>query len=82
MIEALTVEMGLNQESPCLAKDGIAVVREHQKLAEALGISSTPAFLLGPLQTDGRVLVKRALRGFQSAAAIASAVKTVRPETQ
>jgi protein-disulfide isomerase len=82
MIDALTLEVGFNQESSCLAGDGIAIVREHQKSAEAMGISGTPAFLLGPLQTDGRVLVKRALRGFQSAAAIAAAVKAMKPATQ
>ena len=81
-VEALAEGMGFTRDSRCLAREGIAVVREHQKAAAAMGISSTPAFLLGPLQTDGRLLVKRTLRGLQTAAAIASAVKTLTPVAQ
>ena len=78
LIETLAAEANLTRDSSCMTSEGAAVVRQHQKEAEGLGITGTPTLLLGRLQTDGRLLVKKILTGVQSAEAIASAVNALR----
>lgn len=43
-----------------------AFVREGVRSSRSLGITGTPTFLVGLMQADGRVAVKRALSGTQS----------------
>jgi len=76
-IETLSSELGLLPEAGCLSGEGAGAVRRHQQTAAKLGISSTPVLLLGLFQSDRRLLIKRAFKGFQSAEAIAHAVRTL-----
>jgi protein-disulfide isomerase len=82
VIAALAAEKGLAKDATCLTTEGADVVRRQQQAAGALGITSTPAFLVGTLQSDGRLLVKRTLTGLQSAETIASAVRDLATATK
>ncbi|MEX2661282.1 MAG: thioredoxin domain-containing protein [Vicinamibacterales bacterium] len=57
--------LGLKQDqfSACLSGPMTAKVQKDLALAGVLRISSTPTFLLGPLQNDGRVKVAERLSG-------------------
>jgi protein-disulfide isomerase len=65
----------------CRAEIGAPAVAKDQASANALGIASTPSFLVGRIQADGAVKVTRALRGVREIAdfeeALDSAVTVV-----
>jgi protein-disulfide isomerase len=76
-IDRIIRDASVAPSDSCLTKDGLATVRRYQRSAEALGIVSTPTFLLGTLEPDGRLRVKQSLTGVQSALAIAAATNAM-----
>ncbi len=59
---ATNVGLDVPQNLECLAQDGSARIRADRATAEALQLKSTPAFLVGLVETGG-VRVTRVLRG-------------------
>jgi len=49
-------------ETPAVASE----IRQQRDLAARHGLSSTPGFLLGKLDTDGNLLISRRISGFRS----------------
>jgi protein-disulfide isomerase len=60
----------------CLADDGPRRVQEDAAGAKALGVTGTPAFLIGLLQADGRVKAMQRLSGAVPVAQFKSALDT------
>jgi len=60
--------IGLDEKpfTACLAGEAAALVRDDARHAEDLGLSGTPAFLIGRRQTDGQVKVMTVLIGAKS----------------
>ena len=69
-------DLGLDRGSfaDCLRADGAARVTEDAKLAESLGITGTPTFMLGRVLPDQRVKVLRTFVGAQTAKQFEDAV--------
>lgn len=61
----------------CRAEFGAAAVAMDQSSANALGIASTPSFLVGRIQDDGTVKVIKALRGVRPIADFEEALESV-----
>jgi protein-disulfide isomerase len=76
-IDSLPRELGFEEDSACLNAEGKVLVREHQRLAEEIGITGTPSFLVGSMQSGRHLRVRRALSGLQSVEAIVAAVRAV-----
>lgn len=55
----------------------VAKVRDQQAVADRLGVGGTPTFLLGEIQPDGAVRVKRRLDGGQDVAHIRAALDEI-----
>lgn len=70
---AASIGLDMNRYSDCLARIGTTVDSDRD-LARRLGISGTPAFLLGKLQSDGSMKVVTIIRGTQPISAFASAI--------
>lgn len=67
LIRAIADEIGLNLEdfAACRVGDAVDAVRADAAGAAALGLRSTPAFLIGRVQADGRVDVAAIIKGAQ-----------------
>jgi protein-disulfide isomerase len=55
LARAHRLNLDMDRFRTCLAGEALQEVREDARGAEALGLSGTPAFLLGTRQSDGRV---------------------------
>ena len=74
--------MDLRQLDWCLGRDDVSAQLKHQAdWARTLGIHTTPTFLVGALESDGRVRVSRALVGARSYREIKAALEVVLEST-
>ncbi len=63
---AAAVGVGLPQFEKCMAAGRFAEqIRRDMGQAEAAGVSGTPSFMLGTIDTRGQVKVERMIRGAQ-----------------
>lgn len=78
-ISSLPAALRLDQAqfSQCLGGDGKTSVRADKALSDSLSLSSTPGFLLGTAQKDGRVRIVRTIRGAQPASEFGKALDSV-----
>jgi len=72
----LAGELGLDSDafSQCLASDAAEQVQRDVEEAQALGLSGTPAFLIGRRMTDGTVQVTAVVNGARPAAEFEAAI--------
>lgn len=61
--------------SACMAGQGLTAVRRDEAEGTALGISGTPSFLFGTIETDGRVRVVSTITGAQPIAEFVRAIE-------
>lgn len=52
-----------SRQSQCWVGIGVTAVQEDKKSGKDLNIAGTPAFLLGVLESDGRVSIKSTING-------------------
>ena len=74
LTDAAAIGLDGNRFSACMQGEAASVVRQSAKDASALGISSTPTFLIGRIRDDGRVQVTSRLSGTASPTAFADAI--------
>lgn len=60
---ATAVQVDDAKLATCISSDAPAVIQRHVAYAQNVQIMSTPTFLVGRLQGDGRLLVKQTLTG-------------------
>jgi protein-disulfide isomerase len=72
------VGLELDQFEKCMSGEAEAHVQADVAMAREIGITGAPAFLVGLLQSDGRVGVKRIMRGNHSIAVFDEIIRLLR----
>jgi protein-disulfide isomerase len=78
-LQTYATKSGLNSAAfmACIRGQAAAAVSADVESARALGISATPTFLIGAVESDGRVRVQQTIVGFRQAADFASVLDKV-----
>jgi protein-disulfide isomerase len=79
---AQQIHLDPTQFDRCLRGEATARVSQDSDSAKALGISGTPSFLIGNIQSDGLVRVARVLVGIQSLDQFDGVLAQITPPTQ
>ena len=74
---ATAIGMSSGAYAECLSGAGASTVKAEAELARSLGVKGTPAFFVGTLAQDGRLQVKKTIKGKQSVAEYIAAVAEV-----
>jgi protein-disulfide isomerase len=84
VLDTLPARLGLDptQVAKCLGQQGPAEVADDVATARALHLASTPSFLIGQVQADGRVKVREIVAGAQKLGAFDKALDSVRLRSQ
>ena len=80
--KARDLELEMSLFTGCMGGPAAVSVAEDSKLAEALGVASTPVFFLGQIQPDGRLRVRSTILGARPLADFVSAIEEVIRESR